>query len=216
LNNRDANARRRDIGIVAFVFLLIFSYIWIWRRSFSGAAAIFAIALAGALMLAHAQRAESLHDVGFRLDTFTRASVLLAPLAVVVIAFTVLVGHELGSARFPAGSAAVLPIAKLIAFGLAQQYVLLGFFYRRLERALATNALALVATAAVFAVLHLPNPFLMAVTFFAGLVGAIVYQRAPNLWVNGIAHGLISYCLFYALSPEVTGALRVGPGYWVR
>ena len=71
-------------------------------------------------MLDHAQRAQSLHDVGFRLDTLTSASLLLTPLAAVVIALVAIVGHLSGSARFPAGSAAALSLAKLIAFGVAR------------------------------------------------------------------------------------------------
>jgi membrane protease YdiL (CAAX protease family) len=91
--------------------------------------------------------------------------------------------------------------------------VLLAFFYQHLAQRL-PRALALITTAFVFAVLHLPNPFLVAVTFFAGLLSAVVYTRAPNLWVNGVIHGLLSYCLYFSLPYDITGGLRVGPGYW--
>lgn len=188
---------------------------WIWRRSFPGATGLFAVALLAALTAGQVQRRESLRAVGFRLDTFGKAAALLIPFAAVVIALVVSVGHLSGSARFPPASTAVPAVAKLVVFGLAQQYVLLGFFYRRLEEVLPNAALSLSATAAVFALFHLPNPFLTAVTFCAGLIAAMVYRRAPNLWVNGITHGLISYCLYFSLSAELTRGLRVGPGYWI-
>lgn len=212
---RNASARRQDLATLAFVSILILSFMWIWRRACPGATGLFAIALLAALILGHLQRRESLQDVGFRLDTFGKASTLLVPLAAVVIALTLLVGHLSGSARFPSASTAVVAVAKLVIFGLAQQYVLLGFFFRRLEEALPNPALSLLTTAAVFALFHLPNPFLTAVTFFAGLITTMVYRRAPNLWVNGVIHGVISYCLYFSLAPELTGGLRVGPGYWM-
>jgi membrane protease YdiL (CAAX protease family) len=194
--------------------VLLLSYIWIWRRSFPGSTTLFLVVLVAMLMLSHLQHRESLRDAGFRLDTFARASMLLAPVAAVVIAAALLIGYLSGAARFPPVSRAIPSIAEALVFGLAQQYMLLGFFYRRLEEALPNPASSLLATAAVFALFHLPNPFLTIVTFFAGLVAASVYRRAPNLWVTGIVHGLISYCLYFSLSREITAGLRVGPGYW--
>ena len=208
------STRPRELAAMAFVSLLLLSYIWIWRRSFQGAATLFAVVLLATLTAGHVLRRESLRDVGFRLDTFARASMLLAPVAAVVIALAMLIGYLSGSARFPPASRAMPSIAEAVVFGLAQQYLLLGFFYRRLEEALPKPASSLLGAAAVFALFHLPNPFLTAVTFFAGLVAAWVYRRAPNLWVNGVIHGLTSYCLYFSLSPELTGGLRVGPGYW--
>lgn len=202
--------------MLAFVSALILSFMWAWRGSFAGATSLFILALLAALILGHLQRRESLHDVGFRLDTVGKASALLMPPAAIVIAFVVSIGDASGSARFPPTSTAVVDIAKLAIFGLAQQYVLLGFFYRRLAQALPKPGLSLFATATVFALFHLPNPFLTVVTFFAGLIATMVYRRAPNFWVNGIIHGVISYCLFFSLSPELTAGLRVGPGYWMR
>jgi membrane protease YdiL (CAAX protease family) len=202
--------------MLAVVILLILSYIWVWKGSFPGAGAVLSIVLAVALIITHLQRGESLHDLGLRSDTASKALALLTPIATLIIAATVLTGNALGSAHFPAMSEAAAPIAKAVAFGFAQQYVLLAFFHRRFEQMVPSGAQAVLATAAVFALFHLPNPFLTAVTFVAGFIAATVYRHAPNLWINGVFHGLISYCLYYALSPDVTGGLRVGPGYWAR
>lgn len=206
----------RGIALPAVVFLLILSFIWGWRESFRAAPTVFAIALVGALASGHAELGGSLRDAGFRLDTLIRAAAILAPVTCLVIAFTVFAGHMLGSAHYPSSANAWGPLGRGYLFGLAQQYVLLTFFYRRLERLLGPGVLAVIATALVFAIFHLPNPFLSVVTFFAGLLCAAVYQRAPNLWAIALAHGLISYNLYYALPLEITAALRVGPGYWAR
>jgi membrane protease YdiL (CAAX protease family) len=208
--------KRQDIAPIAIVFFIIATFIWVLPRSSHWETPVLAILLIAALIYGHAQRHESLRDVGFRLDTLPAAALMLVPLAAVVVALTIYVGHALGSTRFPSGSAAALSAAKLIVFGLAQEYVLLAFFYQRFAEMLPSRALALIATALVFSVLHVPNPFLVTFTFFAGLLSAIVYVRAPNLWVNGIVHGLLSYCVYYSLSADITGGLRVGPAYWTR
>lgn len=205
--------RRRDAILLALVFILIFSFIWGWQASFHGATAVFATALIGVLLSGHANLAGSLRDAGFRFDTAAHAAALLAPLTGLIIALTVLAGHLLDSIDFPTPNDAWVSLFEAFAFGLAQQYVLLAFFYRRLQRLLRHNVLAVIATALVFAIFHLPNPFLTIVTLVAGLLSAAVYQRAPNLWINGLAHGLISYHLYHALPLAITGALRVGPGY---
>jgi len=208
-----AARRRRDIISLALVFLLIYSFIWGWRTSFHGATVVFATALIGLLLSGDATLAGSFRDAGFRLDTAAHAAALLAPMTGLIIAVTVLAGQLLGSIDFPTPHDAWMSLSEAFALGLAQQYVLLAFFYRRFERLLGRNAVAVVATALVFAIFHLPNPFLTIVTLFAGLLCAAVYQRAPNLWINGLAHGLISYHLYHALPLWITGGLRVGPGY---
>jgi membrane protease YdiL (CAAX protease family) len=210
----NVNKRPLELATLAFVSVLLLSYIWIWRRSFPGSTTLFFVVLVVTLTLSHVLHRESLRDAGFRLDTFARASMLLAPVAAVVIGAALLIGYLSGAARFPPVSRAISSIAEALVFGLAQQYLLLGFFYRRLEEALPNPASSLLVTAALFALFHLPNPFLTAVTFFAGFIAAWVYRRAPNLWVTGIAHGLISYCLYFSLSREITAGLRVGPSYW--
>ena len=208
------STRPRELAAMAFVSLLLLSYIWIWRRSFPGAATLFAAVLLATLTAGHVLRRESLRDVGFRLDTFARASMLLGPVAAVAIVSAVLIGHLSGSARFPPASTAVPGIAEAVVFGLAQQYLLLGFFYRRLEEALQKPASSLLGAAAVFALFHLPNPFLTAVTFFAGLVAAWVYRRAPNVWVTGVIHGLVSYTLYFLSLPNSQADCASGPGIW--
>jgi membrane protease YdiL (CAAX protease family) len=199
--------------MMVFVFALMLSYIWLWKRSFPGATAVFATVLTGALVIGHRQRHESLRDVGFRVDTARQAAALLAPLVAFVAGLVLLIGYALGSLHLPSLAASAQTLANLMLFGLAQQYVLLGFFYRRLEQIVPSGRSRTLVAAGLFAFFHLPNPFLTAVTCVAGFVAGTVYRRAPNLWVNAVAHGLISYFLYYSLPPELTGGLRVGPGY---
>jgi membrane protease YdiL (CAAX protease family) len=90
---------------------------------------------------------------------------------------------------------------------------MLGFIFKRMERA-AGARLAPTITALLFALLHLPNPFLTPVTFAWGIVSCLVYRRSPNLWANGLAHGLLASMLYYTLPRSVTAALHVGMEYF--
>jgi hypothetical protein len=199
---------------LALVTLLIASFIWIFRHAFYGSTATFAVLLLAVLIWSHRKRGDSLRDVGFRLDTAPRAALLFAPLALVVVSVALAAGAWMGTLRFPPFAYSLHQLADLIPLGIAQQYVLLAFCYRGIASIVHTPGRAALLAALLFSALHVPNVFLMMVTFFAGLIAAAIYRRAPNLWVNGITHGLISFTLGYTVPLTVTHNLRVGPGYW--
>jgi membrane protease YdiL (CAAX protease family) len=81
---------------------------------------------------------------------------------------------------------------------------------RRAELALGKGPKSIVLVAAVFSVLHFPNPLLAALTFGAGLIWAAVYQRQPNLFALAISHALCSVTLALTISPKLLNSLRVG------
>ena len=62
----------------------------------------------------------------------------------------------------------------------------------------------------VFALLHMPNPWLAAATFAGGLLWAWVYQRTPNLYALGLSHGLMTWVLISSVPPAALHNLRVG------
>jgi membrane protease YdiL (CAAX protease family) len=70
-----------------------------------------------------------------------------------------------------------------------------------------------VVCAGIFAALHLPNPFLTAVTFGAGYCFCVLFRRCPNLFAIGAAHALASSTLYFCLPPAITHLMKVGPGY---
>jgi len=197
---------------MALVALLILSFMWFWRPV-HGSPVVFAAALIILLLLSHRARDDSLRNLGFRFDTTYDAAKILVPIGVAAVVATLIAGTSLGGRGLPPAQAALPNFAKGMVFGLLQQYLLLAFFYRGIA-VLLRGPVAIVATAALFALFHLPNTFLMAVTFAAGLVSVAVYRRSPNLWVSGVVHGLVSYSLYCLLPTSITAGLRVGPEYW--
>jgi membrane protease YdiL (CAAX protease family) len=199
---------------LALVTLMIASFIWIVRPAFRGSTPAFMVLLVVVLVWSHRQRGDSLRKLGFRLDTAPRTALLFAPVALVIASAALAVGARMGSLRFPPFGYSLHQLTDLIPFGIAQQYVLLAFYYRGIASIVHTPGRAVLLAALVFSALHVPNVFLIVVTFLAGLIAAAIYQRSPNLWVNGITHGLVSFTLGYTVPLSVTHNLRVGPSYW--
>ena len=198
---------------LVLVTLLVAGYIWLGRHAFAGSQVVFAALLVSLLLWSHRQRGDSMRGIGFRVDTAPRTALFLAPVAIVSIAITLAAGYSKHSLNFPSLPTTLETFVKLLVFGIAQQYVLLGFYHRGIATLVPSPAAAILLTALVFAAFHIPNPFLVIVTFFAALVAAAIYRRSPNLWVTGVTHGLISFFLFYSLPFSLTGGLRVGPEY---
>jgi membrane protease YdiL (CAAX protease family) len=177
-------------------------------------------ALALALMInSHRVRGEKPRELGFTTRHFGRAWRLLAGPMIVAGAVILGIGYQAGSLRF--GARFWENLATYPVWGLAQQYILQAFIYRRLrfvlvnERALASEQwlrahLAIILAALLFALVHAPNLGLMVLTLVAGLVWTWVYERAPNLFALGISHGLMSVVAVAALPSWLLPSLSVG------
>lgn len=169
--------------------------------------------LALALMtISHRERGESLRDLGFRVDNFL-ASCRLLLLPTIVALFVIIVGGWFTNGSVFSGQLRLRYLA-LPLWALFQQYALNGFINRRAELALGKGLKSIFLVAAVFALLHLPNPFLVAVTFVAGVIWAAVYQRQPNLLALALSHTVTSLALALSISPGLLNGLRVGFKYF--
>lgn len=177
-------------------------------------AAAVPVGLAFALMFySHRARGESARAIGWRLDNFWQAARLLA-LPVLAAAIIIMgAGALLKSLCFD-GRQVLEWAVWLPLWGLMQQYVLQGFINRRAQLAFGRGWPGVLLVALVFALLHLPNPWLAAATFTGGLIWAYVYQRAPNLFALALSHALMSMLLAVSLPPSITKSLRVGVKYF--
>jgi membrane protease YdiL (CAAX protease family) len=178
------------------------------------------VGLAFALMIySHRLRGETLGEIGWNASAFLPALRLLAvPMLAGSLALA-LAGWLWWGATLRIGDGragwAVLgfPVWGL-AWGLLQQYVLQGFVNRRAQIAFGRGWPSILLTASIFALLHLPNPWLTATTFAGGLLWAWVYQRAPNLFALALSHALMTWALVSALPDSALRGLRVGFKYF--
>jgi membrane protease YdiL (CAAX protease family) len=103
-------------------------------------------------------------------------------------------------------------LAPLILWGGAQQWVLQTVVLREAQRATSRRT-GIPIAALLFGAIHLPNPFLAPVTAAAGLLWCWLYDRHPNIIPLALSHALGTTAVLYALTPEMTGRLRIGAAY---
>ena len=103
-------------------------------------------------------------------------------------------------------------LAVLIPWGLGQQFALQTVFLREAQATVSRPAGVWIA-ALMFAILHLPNPFLTLMTGLGALAWCWIYDRYPNLLPLALSHALLTLAILYAFDDAMTGRLRVGAAY---
>ena len=192
------------------IFALIMIYIWKLRSVYP----YFWILIPALLLASHLLHHESPRDLGFVSYSLPSLLMKIAPLLILIAAVLLSTGALLHTLRPIDFRGAVFALAPYLPWGLAQQYVLNGYFLNRLDAVVSPRASALLA-ALLFSAAHTPNPFLMAVTFPLGWCATLVYRRSHNLYLLGIAHGVIGFLLFLVVPDSISHHLRVGPS-WFR
>jgi len=100
----------------------------------------------------------------------------------------------------------------LIPWGFGQQFVLQTALLRDAQRAAGRSGGIFIAALA-FAMLHAPNPFLVATTFVGALVWCWQYNRHPHVVPPALSHALLTLAVLYAFDNDAIGGLRVGDSY---
>jgi hypothetical protein len=203
------NRNRRDLAELAVGYLLILVVIWTprpWQRIAYFFAATFII---GATWLSFPGfRAMGLRTRNLARSTWIIGAALLAGALAIVVASRM---HTLNTPTNP--SMFVRRYAGYILFACVQQALLQGFFLLRLLRLLRTPTTAALAAATIFALAHLPNPILTAVTFVWGLTACLLFLRYRNLYTLAVAHAILGVTLATSVPGPVIRNMRVGLGY---
>jgi len=200
---------------IVAMFGLLFSYIWGWGTASSGTFGLCVILYFSIGVASHLRSGEGPADLGIRIDNLGAAArdAFLATMAIALVLSGV--GALLGSLNFPPLPLWPHTLGDGIVWGLMQQYGLLCIFYRRFRELLPGHRDAPIwAASAIFALLHLPNPFLTLATLGAGALSCWLYSRRQNLLVLGVMHGLVSFLIVHTLSSPITSGMRVGPGFF--
>ncbi|MEO6724047.1 MAG: CPBP family intramembrane glutamic endopeptidase [Blastocatellia bacterium] len=164
-------------------------------------------------------RGERLREIGFTLHNFEQALKLVAPPTILICTVCAALGYFTSS--FHLTSHFWTNLLFLPVWGLTQQYVLQGFIYRRIRFVVMGETtppskqrwrvnLAILTTAAIFALAHAPNLMLMFLTLLGALLWSWIYERAPNLLALGLSHAVISLTLMTSLPSWLLPSLSVG------
>ena len=97
-------------------------------------------------------------------------------------------------------------------WAVEQEFILNSFLFLNLEQ-LAGTRRAILFSAVIFAIAHIPNPLLMALTLLAGLAFCTAFARYRNIWPLAVAHALLGITVAVSVPDGVTHHMRVGLGY---
>ena len=192
-------------------FLLIMLYIWRLRYIAPWAW----IGIVVFLILTHVLRGERAESLGFRRSNFATCAELLAPAVLLLAMLLIATGLLFQTIRKMSLEQVLLLLVGYCIWGMFQQYLLNGYLANRLAALSAERRVPLIAATA-FSAAHLPNWFLMTVTFVLGYYSTHLYIKHRNVYVLGIAHGIIGSLLFVVVPDSVSHNLRVGPGFFLH
>jgi membrane protease YdiL (CAAX protease family) len=189
------------------ILAVLFSWTWFLEQRAPGqAVAIVGVVVIGVTAWHDARRRAWGLDWRALWPGFWRVLIVTLPAVVLIVAAGSMLG-TLHDRRDFLGS-----LAPLALWGLAQQWVLQTVILAEAQRATSRGAGVWIA-AAIFGAVHLPNPFLAAMTFVGALLWCGIYTRHPNILPLAFSHGLSTLAILHAFSPGVTGRLRIGLSY---
>ena len=210
VDNSVATRRKwRDIVEFGAGYGLILLVIWMPRPLQT---VLFYVAVA-ALAAIFWRSFESWSAMGLRTANLLR-SLWVVGVALMLAAVAVLLAIRLHSLHVPDGPVLFLKTYWGYAlWSFVQQILLLDFFLLRLLRLLPGRKSAVVATAGIFALAHLPNPILTPLTLLWGLAACLVFLRYRNLYPLAMAHAIFGICIAITVPGPVSHNMRVGLGY---
>jgi membrane protease YdiL (CAAX protease family) len=211
LQRPSAAVRARATAEIVLIMGLIFSIIWIAKPLGRPGVDLSLQVLVGAILLASPWlHGDSRERVGVRLDNFWKAMAGVLPISLVAASVAIGAGFFLRSIDPPRNIP--VELAEYFAWAIAQQFALQSVILRRLEDT-GLRGGAPLAAAALFSLVHLPNPGLLILTFLGGLLWCSTFRRNPNLVAVALSHAILAVVFVSALPLEVTGWFRIGPAY---
>ncbi len=199
------------IGEASAGFFLIMLYIW--RLRFTEPRAW--IFILGFFILSHLLRGERIASLGFRWTNFRECVEHMAPALLLIALSLIALGVLLQTMRPISLEYGFMCLLAYCPWGVFQQYLLNGYIANRLLAVSSGRYVPLIA-ASLFAGAHLPNWFLMLVTFATGYVSTKIFLRYRNLYFLGLAHAVIGTLLFVVIPDSISHHLTVGPGFFLH
>jgi hypothetical protein len=205
--------RRQKLIVVETTTGFASIMLYIWRLRFTAPRAW--VFILGFFILSHILRGERTASLGLRWGNFRECLETMAPALLLLALSLMALGVLLQTIRPISVEYGFMCLLAYCPWGIFQQYLLNGYIANRLLAVSSARHVPLMA-AALFAGAHLPNWFLMLVTFATGYVSTKIFMRYRNIYFLGLAHAVIGTVLFVVTPDSISHHLTVGPGFFVR
>ena len=152
----------------------------------------------------------TLNQLGLGLRGFV-SSLWIVPAAVGLTILSTALARSSGTLH-PLYNADFVHVGGYVLWTIYQQFLLQDYFMPRLTRALSSDA-AIAVAAVLFAAAHLPNLTLTLATLIWGAASCLLFRRYRNLYVLGLAQGLLGLGFAVCVPEAMHHHLQVGLGY---
>jgi hypothetical protein len=202
---------RRDPLELTVAYALLELALWTSGRTQQLWSLIALVFIIFATLLSHrTARALGIGISGLRRSAWIIPAALALGGILVAAAWLAGTAHVLSGVHQPPSHAALYAV-----WSLLQQFLLQSFIFVRLESVLRSGRRAVLWSAVLFSVAHIPNPVLVPATLLFGLVTTELFRRYRNLYPLGFAHAVFGLALAISLPYAITHNMRVGIAYWL-
>jgi hypothetical protein len=199
----------RDLLEIAGVFALIVAAIWTPVGPMNSLFVF--LAIVWVLIVAIRGRWSARQMGVTRPLSGTARMLLVGVLLCGVVAFTSILLHSIGPGyRLPWVQAAGYGV-----WAMAQEFILQSVFFLRFEALLGSRG-AVRASAAVYALAHLPSPALTLLSLVGGILFCELFRRWRNLYPIGLIHAALGLTIAASFPDKWMHHMRVGIGYLAR
>src|SRR2546426_10429241 len=171
----------------------------------------FRVLIVGGMLVSNVLHRDSFERLGIRFDNLAHAARVILPPTAIAAGVVVALGLILSSPRLSL-QRLLLNFGYYLLWGFAQQYALQGFILLRLLDGGLTRR-APRAAAALFALVHFPNPGLVVMTFSAGWMWCALFRREPNILILAGSPAFLAVVADTMLPAAVIGGYHLGPKY---
>lgn len=183
----------------------------LWTTGLVQKAAIFLTLVwifVGTVREAHSFTGLGLRGSGFRKSLWIVAVAALVAALLITVAWKTNTLHATLSGFTPE-----ISCVAYFLWALIQQFILIDVFLERLLKVAPTRSMAVMVTALLFSVAHIPNALLIAVTLVWGIAACVLFLHYRNLYTLALAHAIVGLTLAITVPDTMHHQMRVGMGY---
>ncbi|PYX98926.1 MAG: CAAX protease family protein [Acidobacteria bacterium] len=143
-----------------------------------------------------------------------RTSLWVIPSAIAVSSAAMLLAWAAGTLHPLFGAVAQAKHSSGYAiWAVLQQFILQSYFYLRFEKLVSPRS-AILLSAGLFCLAHIPNPVLLVTCLIAGCIACEIFRRNRNIYALGVAHAILGLTIAITVPDDIQRHMRVGIGYY--